>query len=49
VSTFEKLFNIATLETAIDVKDEILELLAKEKDLHHLEQIRAYVTALVIG
>jgi hypothetical protein len=29
-------------------KDEILLLLSKEKDLKHLEQIRAYIAALVI-
>ncbi len=39
---------MTTLETAFEVKDEILELLSKEKDLAHLEQIRAYIAALVI-
>ncbi len=38
---------MSTLETAFEVKDEILELLAKEKNLVHLEQIRAYMAALV--
>lgn len=40
---------MATIETAFEVKDEILLLLSKEKDLKHLEQIRAYISALVIG
>ena len=40
---------MTTLETAFEVKDEILELLSKEKDLAHLEQIRAYIAALVVG
>ncbi len=40
---------MTTLETAFEVKDEILVLLSKEKDLKHLEQIRAYIAAFVIG
>ena len=40
---------MTTLETAFEVKDEILELLSKEKNLAHLEQIRAYIAALVTG
>lgn len=39
---------MATIETAFEVKNEILLLLSKEKDLKHLEQIRAYIAALVI-
>ncbi|MBN8680097.1 MAG: hypothetical protein J0M29_17870 [Chitinophagales bacterium] len=40
---------MTTLETAFEVKDEILFLLSKEKNLKHLEQIRAYIAELVIG
>jgi len=49
VGNFEKTFVMTTLETAFEVKDEILELLSKEKNLEHLEQIRAYIAALVMG
>jgi|GEM_PF-2520904 len=45
---FEKLSAMTTLETAFEVKDDILILLSKEKDLEHLEQIRAYIAALVV-
>ena len=38
---------MTTLETAFEVKDEILLLLSKEKDPVHLEQIRAYISSLV--
>ena len=40
---------MTTLESAFEVKDEILVLLSKEKDLEHLEQIRAYIAGLVLG
>ncbi|MFN0036878.1 MAG: hypothetical protein ACKVUS_17620 [Saprospiraceae bacterium] len=40
---------MTTLETAFEVKDEILVLLSKEKNLVHLEEIRAHMAALVIG
>jgi len=40
---------MTTLESAFEVKDEILVLLSKEKNLSHLEQIRAYIADLVIG
>jgi hypothetical protein len=45
----KKTFAMTTLETAFEVKDEILELLSKEKNLANLEQIRAYIADLVIG
>ena len=39
---------MTTSETAFEVKDEILLLLSREKNLENLEQIRAYIASLVI-